>query len=455
MLAAILAYVVSQLLIGFWVARRVRSESDFLVAGRSLGYTLTTFSVFATWFGAETCIGSAGEAYRNGLSGTTADPFGYSLCLLLMGLLFAAPLWRLGLSTFADLFRIRYGASAERVMVLVVAPTSVMWAAAQIRAFGQVLGASSSLSTEIATAIAAAVVLVYTVLGGSRGDAIGDVIHGGVLAVGLLLLAALSLAHGDLAQLAQLEPGRLSLVGPGASALDVLEQWAIPICGSVMAPELVQRVLSARSPTVARRSTLAATGIYFALGLIPVGMGLLAVRSLPGIEDPEQVLMLQAQRYLPGALYVLVAGALVSAILSTVDTALLVAGSLLAHNVLVPLVPDGERRALALNRACVAACGLVAYALARSAESVYGLVEEASALGSSGVLVAALFALFGRFGESRSAIAALVTGVVVYTAGAHALGLDHPYLLSLASALGAYTIAALIPPRGASRGVVA
>jgi Na+/proline symporter len=445
-LPAILAYVALQLLIGFWVSRRVRNEADYLVAGRSLGYTLTVFSVFATWFGAETCIGSSGEAYRAGLGGTTADPFGYSLCLLFMGLLFAARLWRLGLTTFADLFRMRYGAPVERLAVLIIAPTSILWAAAQIRAFGQVLGASSSLGTELGTTIAAGVVLAYTVMGGSRADAITDLIQGSVLVLGLVVLGGAAWASGDFAHLTD-DPTRLSLALPDASHFDVAEAWAIPVLGSVMAPELVQRVISARSATVARRATLGAAVLYFAVGSIPVLVGLAAARSLPGLDDPEQVLLHQGQRHLHAWLYVLFAGALVSAILSTVDTALLVAGSLLAHNVVLPVVRPAGDRALAVNRACVVGCGLVAYALARSADGVYALVEEASALGSSGVVVTAAFALYGRFGGARSAIAALVTGFAVYTTGAHlGLALDHPYLASVASALCAYVAFAL--PRG-------
>jgi hypothetical protein len=89
-LAGVLVYILLQLALGFWVSRRVKTEDDYLVAGRRLGFPIVMFTVFATWFGAETCIGSAGEAYRAGLSGTTADPFGYAGCLLLMGLVYAA-----------------------------------------------------------------------------------------------------------------------------------------------------------------------------------------------------------------------------------------------------------------------------------------------------------------------------------------------------------------------------
>ncbi|MDD9942840.1 MAG: hypothetical protein OXU20_17500, partial [Myxococcales bacterium] len=190
-LVAILAYVALQLVIGLVVSRRVKSEGDYLLAGRRLGYPLTIFSVFATWFGAETCIGSAGAAYRGGLSGATADPFGYSLCLLLMGLLFAVPLWRRGLATFADLFAERYGARAERISVLIVAPTSLMWAAAQVRAFGQVLGASSTLNTEVAIAVAAGFVIAYTTAGGMLADAVTDLVQGLVLVAGLVTVMVL------------------------------------------------------------------------------------------------------------------------------------------------------------------------------------------------------------------------------------------------------------------------
>ena len=130
----VLCYIVAQLGVAFAVSRSVRTEEDYLVAGRRLGYGLTTFTVFATWFGAETCIGSAGAVYTDGLEGGTSDPFGYAGCLLLAGLLLAAPLWRRKITTLADLFRRRYSPGVERLTVLLMVPTSLMWAAAQIRA---------------------------------------------------------------------------------------------------------------------------------------------------------------------------------------------------------------------------------------------------------------------------------------------------------------------------------
>src|SRR5918996_4144291 len=104
----VVLYMLLQLALGIWISRRIRTESDYLIAGRNLGYALTIFSIFATWFGAETVVGSAGNAYRDGVSLASAEPFGYGLCLMLMGLIFAVPIWRRRLTTLADLYRDRY-----------------------------------------------------------------------------------------------------------------------------------------------------------------------------------------------------------------------------------------------------------------------------------------------------------------------------------------------------------
>ncbi|MDH5198302.1 MAG: sodium:solute symporter family protein [Gemmatimonadota bacterium] len=431
-LTGVLVYILLQLALGFWVSRRVKTEDDYLVAGRRLGFPIVMFTVFATWFGAETCIGSAGEAYRAGLSGTTADPFGYAGCLLFMALVYAVPLWKRKLTTLADLFRQRYGQGVERLAVLLLVPTSLMWAAAQIRAFGHVLGAASNFSIEFTVTIAAVVVIVYTVAGGLLADAITDFVQGVVLIIGLALVAGLMFASGDFAVIRELPAEQLSLRAPDATWLATLEAWAIPIMGSVVAQELVQRVIAAKSPQVAQRATISAALLYFAVGTIPLMVGLAAIRLAPGITEPEQVLILRAEHYLPGILYVVFAGALVSAILSTVDSALLVSGSLLAHNVVLPVLPHAtERTKLTVNRAAVATFGLLAYVLALSAPSVYGLVEQASAFGGASVFVAMTFGLFSRIGGARSATGSVVAGVGVYTVGTYGMDLPYPFLSSL------------------------
>jgi SSS family transporter len=440
LLIGIMLYVAAQLLVGAYVSRRIQTEADYLVAGRRLGYGLGIFTVFATWFGAETCIGAAGAIYEEGLSGGSADPFGYALCIFVLGIFFAAPLWRRKLTTLADLFRERYSVGVERFAVLLMVPTSLLWAAAQIRAFGQVLSASSGIAVWITITMAAVVVIVYTVSGGLLADAITDLIQGVALIIGLLVLAVPLLLDGGVDTLRSIEPERLRLFGGGeVPFIEVLESWAVPLFGSVVAAELVARVIAMRSPVVARRACLAAGSLYLVIGLIPVMLGLIGARIMPGLEHPEQVLPLLALDRLSPILYLFFAGALVSAILSTVDSTLLVCASLTSHNIIVPLRPGiDERGKVRIARMGVAVFGVLAYVMALYAEGVYDLVEQASAFGSAGIVVVVAFGLFTRWGGAHSAFASLLAGLVVWVVGSYVLALPFAYLAALASAVLAY-----------------
>jgi Na+/proline symporter len=438
-LACILGYVATQLVIAFWFSRRSASEEDYLLAGRSLGPALTLFAVFATWFGAETCIGAAGEAYAHGLAGVIADPFGYTIGIVLTGLFFAAALWKRGLVTLADLFRNRYGAGVERLAAIIMIPASVMWAAAQVRAFGQVLSSVSEIGLFAGITFAAAVVITYTVVGGMWANAVTDLVQGIVLVLGLLVMGAVFVHSGGLDRLAALPAERFDFLH-ARTWPDALNTLAVPIFSTIAAQELAARLLASRSPQVARGATVAAGFVYLAIGLIPVTIGLAAASYIGAGQDHEQVLSRFAQSQLPLPLYILFLGALVSAILSTLSGALLVAGALAGHNLVKPLAPGlTEAQRLRVDRGAVLLLGVIAYAIALSSESVYALVQQSSALGSSGILVMMVFALWGgRFGGAPSAFGALLAGTGVWLVSEHALQLSAGYLASLAAAAVAY-----------------
>lgn len=443
-LISVLVYIALQLAFAWWMSRRIETETDYLIAGRRLGPWMAVFTVFATWFGAETCIGAAGEAYANGLSGVKVDPFGYALGIILTGLLLGAALWKRGILTLADLFRTRYGIGVERLAAIIMIPASLLWAAAQIRAFGQVLAASSELGVTVAITLAAVVVIVYTARGGLWADAATDLVQGVVLVAGLLLIFGLFLHNDGFTQIAALPAETLVLRGEDESWWAVAEAFAVPICGTLVAQELISRMLAMRSPQLARRATISAGFLYLAIGLIPVLLGLIAVSLVGDLDEPEQVLLHVAQTQLGPVLYIVFVGALVSAILSTVDSALLVAGGLAAHNLVIPLKPDlSETAKLRFNRIAVVIFGLIAYGLALAADGVYALVEEASSLGSAGLLVMLIFSLaLPKIGGALSAYAAMIAGLAVYVGGAHLFETEYPYLLSLAASFAAYLICA-------------
>ena len=90
--------------------------------------------------------------------------------------MFVVPLWRLRVATLADYLRLRYSPAIERLAALLIVPTSLFWAAAQIRAFGIVLHSIGSVDLATGIALAAWISIVYTMLGGVLADIVTDVV---------------------------------------------------------------------------------------------------------------------------------------------------------------------------------------------------------------------------------------------------------------------------------------
>lgn len=439
LLVAIVAYVLVQFAIGTLVSRHMSNETDYILAGRGLGVGLVTFSVFATYFGAEAIVASGGSVYEKGLSGALVDPVGYASAIVIVGLFFARALWSRGLTTFADLFRKRYSVGVEKLVVIVLVPGSVIWAAAQVRAFGQVLSANSEMSLAVTITLAAVLVGAYSVVGGLLADAVTDVIQGVAVVLGLLILGAIVAVHvgGVTGGLAQLEPKQLELAD--GDWLDTLERLAIPICGTIVAVELISRFLGARSAEVARIGTVLGGSVYLVVGVVPVFLGLVGPRIAGNVPEAEQIVPRLAEVHLPGVLYVAFVGAIISAILSAVHAALHAPASQISHNIVVPLLPglSGRGRLWAV-RMTVLVLSVVAFLLAITSQRIKDLVETASAFGSAGVFVTSLFALFTRFGGPASAYASVAAGMLVWAGGKYALDVPAPYVMGLLAALVAY-----------------
>lgn len=447
-LAGLLGYVIVQFLIGAWVSRRITSEQDYILAGRSLGTTLVAFSVFATWFGAEAIVASAGEIYDKGLSGALTDPFGYGFAVIIVALLLAAPLRRRNVTTYADMIRERYSGTVEKLFVLVLLPGSVFWAAAQIRAFGQIMASSTGMEIGTAILIAAALVGAYSVVGGLLADAITDVVQGIAVIIGLVVLVYfVTTAVGGIAGgLAKVPPARLDALAAGEDGwLGKAEKLAIVIGGSIVSVELISRFLGARSVGAATIGTLTGGLMYLCIGLLPVFLGLVGPLLIKDLAEPEQIVPKLAEAYLPPLGYALFLGALVSAILSVVHAALHAPAAQISHNIISSLAPSLSAKArLTSVRLTVLGLSIVAYVLAISVVRIKELVEIASAFGSAGAFVVAMFALFSRFGGPASAATSLIAGILMWVWAKYVFGLSLPYLIGVGSALAVYVAVAIV-----------
>jgi Na+/proline symporter len=250
-----------------------------------------------------------------------------------------------------------------------------------------------------------------------------------------------------------LTPARFDFFGgTDASGWATAELWAVMILGSVVAQEVIARILGTKSPEVARRSTLYGGAIYLAVGLIPAFLGMIGPQLLPGLADAEHFLPELARTQLHSVAYILFVGALISAILSTVDSTLLAASSLVSHNIIVSFRPQtSDRGRLLLARAGVVVFGIAAYALALGATSVFELVQQANGIGSAGIFVLMCVGLYTRGRGRAGAYATLGAGLGVWLYGTYVGEWACPYLLSFAAAVIAYPAAGFVAALWARR----
>ncbi len=189
---------------------------------------------------------------------------------------------------------------------------------------------------------------------------------------------------------------RLSWGDAGGNPLAPAEMSAIPILGTMVSIELISGMLATSSAHVAGNECVMGGGLYLLVGLNPAAfLGLVGSIIDPNVETGEQIVPWLVQLHLPVVPYLIFAGAVVSAVLSKVDSALLANGSILSLNMIQPVGGTLVRKyPLLTTRFAVAGLGLVALFTALRPGTIHDLIMRAASFGSSGLVVVTLFGLF-------------------------------------------------------------
>ncbi|MEE2659928.1 MAG: sodium:solute symporter family protein [Candidatus Latescibacterota bacterium] len=444
--------------IGLFASRRISGVTDFLVAGKRLGTALCTATLAATWFGGGLCIGAASAAYEGGFLAVIADPFGAALCLFVAGFFYLRTLRRMGVLTVASFFSQRFDDRSGLLASLCTIPAYVGWVASLMVAFGRILQSLAGLDLVTGICIGAAVVMLYTFAGGMWAVTLTDAVQLLVLIAGMAIITPLLLADmGGWASLAARIPEeRFHLYPHNAGVEDWLgytRDWLVIGLGNLAGQDLIQRSLSARDHRVAVRSSYLAGLIYITIGFLPVLLGMAGAVLLPDLVEPDLVMMELALRFLPEVALILFAGALVSALLSSADSALLAPASVIGWDLLRVLRPNSnESTSLRVSRIAILGLGIVALLLALYESSVYDLMVD-----SWSVLLATLFVpltagIWWRPTNALGSLAAIVVGFISWILLLQ-IGLDLPAdLLAVPFALTSLVVVSLAtnrshPPR--------
>src|SRR6185369_16223954 len=330
LLTLVIVYLLGTIAIGLWAAKRVKNTADFAIAGRHLPLVMIVTTTFATWFGSETVLGIPAKFVNGGLNGVVEDPFGAGSCLILVGLFFAAKLYRMTLLTISDYYRERYGRVVEVVCSLIIMLSYLGWVSAQVTALGLVFNLLSNgvISIPAGMVIGTVSILAYTLFGGMWSVAVTDFVQMIVLVSGLAIIAVFAgnMAGGADKVVSLATSHDLFKFLPEPSFKDVVFFFASAITmmlGSIPQQDVFQRVMSAKDMKAATRGPVIGGVCYILFAFVPMFLVTSALIIMPEQaavllkEDPQKVLPTLVLDKMPFVMQVLFFGALLSAIKST------------------------------------------------------------------------------------------------------------------------------------------
>jgi SSS family transporter len=437
----VVLYLAVTIAIGLWAAQRVHTSKDYVVAGRSLPLYMNTATVFATWFGAETVLSVSVEFAKSGLGGIIADPFGSSMCLVIVALFFARAFYRMDLLTIGDFYRKRYGRAMELGTSVVIAISYLGWTAAQMTALGLAFSTltGGAISLNAGIILGAGVVLGYTIWGGMWSVAMTDLFQSVMIIVGVVIIAWVvgDMAGGPAKVIAAAaEAGRFEFWPKAGTKewLAFINAFLTLAIGSIPQQDIFQRVTSAKNEQTAVRGTLLGGLVYFSFAFVPIYIvyaGLLidpSLGNLLGAEDAremQQILPNFILSHTPMWLQVLFFGALLSAILSTASGAIIAPTSLCTENIIKPLYPHmSDRQFLLTLRLVLVSFTLAALLFAlNSKKTMYDMIQSAYSVTLVSAFVPLAAGVFWKRANNTGAVLSALFGLVSWLA-ADALAAD-------------------------------
>lgn len=428
LLTLVIFYLLITIAIGLWAARRVKNTADFAIAGRHLPLIMIVTTTFATWFGSETVLGIPAKFVNGGLNSVVEDPFGAGTCLILVGLFFAARLYKMTLLTISDYYRERYGRGVEVICSLIIILSYLGWVSAQVTALGLVFNVLSggAISVPAGMIIGTVSILAYTLFGGMWSVAVTDFIQMIILVSGLFIIAMFAghQAGGFNKVVAVAVSKDMFHFLPEPNFKDVVFFIAAAITmmlGSIPQQDVFQRVMSAKNQSAATKGPVIGGVCYILFAFVPMFLVTSALIIMPEQtaallkDDPQKVLPTLVLTQMPFIMQVLFFGALLSAIKSTASATLLAPSVTFVENIWRQFNPHGgdkkELKTMRITVLLFSAC-VCTYAIALQGTSIYEQVSGAYQVTLVGAFVPLAAGLYWKRATTQGAIFSIVLGVL-------------------------------------------
>lgn len=422
------AYLVLNLLLGLWVARRSSSGTrDYFLAGEELPWYAIGGSIIAANISTEHFIGMAGAAYSVGFVVAQWE-WGNWFTLSALLWIFLPYYLRGGIYTMPEFLERRYNKTCRYLFAVA---SLILWIVAQmavvILAGAKALNGMFGIDPAYSTIGLAVLAGSYTIYGGLKAVAWTDFVQFVMLIVGGAIVAFAGISRvGGLMPLMHAHPHKFKIIYP---ATDPNYPWfgvftlflSIGIWYNCTNQFIVQRCLGARSEWDARVGVIFAGFMKLLIPFLVVVPGIIAYQLFPGLADPDEAYPRLVREVVPSGLAGVVMAGIASALLSHLASVLNSSSTVFTMDLYRPLLkPDASEKHLVRIGAAssffilVLAVGLSIW-LARGQYGVFYLIQDVGAWVAAPISVVFLLGVLWRRATAAAATTVLVLGLP-YTA---------------------------------------
>lgn len=427
----IVLYMIFSIILGLYSSTGVRNSNDYILAGRSIPLYMTVATVFATWFGSESVVGIPPVFINDGLRGIIAEPIGTGSCLIIVGVFYAAKLYRMKLLTIGDFYRQRFGRLVEMLVSLTICFSYLGWMSAQIVALGLVIQLISNyvVPFELAMLIGLAIIMLYTTVGGMKSLVVMDFIQMILIIVGLLAIAVLVANRFDGGATEIILHAAINKkfdFWPETNFHDTLEfvtTFLTLALGSIPQQDVFQRVMASKDERTAVLGSTIGGIAYIIFCFVPIFITYSISLLSPGIfeqtlesgGDQQKILVNYIFKETPIFLQVLFFGALLSAIMSTASGTLLAPSALIAENILKDPMKLTDRGVFLTSKIVVVVFGFLVYFYSylnvSAGITILEIIKSAYFVTLCGAFVPLTFGVYWNKANNHGAILSIILGV--------------------------------------------
>nr|VFJ89639.1 MAG: solute:Na+ symporter, SSS family [Candidatus Kentron sp. H]VFJ96693.1 MAG: solute:Na+ symporter, SSS family [Candidatus Kentron sp. H]VFJ97619.1 MAG: solute:Na+ symporter, SSS family [Candidatus Kentron sp. H] len=419
-------YLVFIVGLGFYFSRRMKTTDDYFLAGRSLTWWLIGFSLLASNMSSSSLIGMAGEAYADGRGIAVYNYEWMAAVVLVVFVVFFFPLYlRSRVFTMPEFLarrfddRARYYFSAITILGNILIDT-----AAALYAGSLVIQIIYPEVPIWASMLVLAVLAgLYTVAGGLAAVVYTDAIQAVLLLAGAMIITFLAFGEAGSWQAvtAVTPPEMLSLIRPSD---DPIMPWPGLITGVFLLgfyfwgnnQFMVQRVLGAKDLDHGRRGALFAGFLKLPLIFIMVLPGTFArvIYGPTGLERPDMAFPMMLFDLLPAGIRGIVLTALLAAIMSSIDSTLNSASTLVTMDFVKKLRLEARERTLVWSGRLTTGIFMVLAALWAPVivrfETLWHYLQSVLAYFSPPIVACFIMGVFWKRANSHGAFSALIVG---------------------------------------------